>query len=69
MWNKTASRWQQVPVNKRVIAIELNHLTGWFIQERNTAMLLKDAKQRRGCVCNYFCRQNIRKTENMVSKT
>ncbi len=25
---KTASRWQQVTVNMRVIAIELNHLTG-----------------------------------------
>ncbi len=41
---KTASRWQQVTVNKWVIAIETNHLNGWFIQERNTFMLLRDAK-------------------------
>ena len=42
---KTASRWQRVTVNKWVIAIEPNHLNGWFIQERNTIMLLRDAKQ------------------------
>ncbi len=38
---KTASRWQQLTVNKWVIAIEPNHLNGWFIQERNTFMLLR----------------------------
>ncbi len=31
---KNASRWQQVSVNKWVIAIEPNHLNSWFIQER-----------------------------------
>ncbi len=41
---KTVSRCQQVTVNNAVIAIEPNHLNGWFIQERNTIMLLKDAK-------------------------
>ncbi len=34
---------QQVTV-KRVIAIEPDHLNSWFIQERNTVMLLRDAK-------------------------
>ncbi len=38
---KTASRWQQVTVNKWVIVIEPNHLNSWFIQERNTVMLLR----------------------------
>ncbi len=38
---KTASRRQQVTVNKRVIAIEPNHLNGWFIQQWNTIMLLR----------------------------
>ncbi len=33
-----ASRWQQVALNKWVIAIEPNHLNDWFIQERNTVM-------------------------------
>ncbi len=46
---KTASRWQQVTV-KWVIAIEPNHLNCWFIQERNIVMLLRDAKQRCGCL-------------------
>ncbi len=32
---KTASRWQQVTVNKWVITIEQSHLNGWFIQEWN----------------------------------
>ncbi len=32
---KIASRWQQVTVNKWVIATEPNHLNGWFIQELN----------------------------------
>ncbi len=40
---KTASRWKQVTVNKRVIAIEPNKLNGWFIQERNTIILLREA--------------------------
>ncbi len=31
---KTASRWQQVSVNKWVIVIEPNHLNDWIIQER-----------------------------------
>ncbi len=36
---KTASRWQQVTVNKWVIAIEQNHLNGWFIQDtQNSAV-------------------------------
>ncbi len=35
---KIASRWQQVTVNKWVIAPELNNLNGWFIQERNTVL-------------------------------
>ncbi len=38
---------QPVGVSKsllRVIAIEQNHLNSWFIQERNTVMLLRDAK-------------------------
>ncbi len=39
-----------VTINKRVIAIELNHLNDWFIQKRNTVVLLRDAKQRSGCV-------------------
>ncbi len=33
---KTASRCQQVTVNKRVIATEPNHLNYWFIQEQNS---------------------------------
>ncbi len=64
-----SSRWQQVPVNKGVIAIEPNHLNGWFIQERNTVMWLRDAKQCCGCVWNYSCCWNRAKTGNMVSKT
>ncbi len=40
--NKTASRCHQVTVNKWVIAIEPNHLNGWFIQEQNVP----------GYVCN-----------------
>ncbi len=54
IWNfkceiKTVSRWQQVTVNKWVIAIEPNHLNEWLmirmIQERVTVMLRRDAKQ------------------------
>ncbi len=33
---KTAIRWQQVTVNKWVIATEPNHLNDWFIQELNS---------------------------------
>ncbi len=33
---KTASRWQQVTVNKWIIATEPNHLKDWFIQEQNS---------------------------------
>ncbi len=33
---KTANRWQQVTVNKWVIAIEPTHLNGWFIQKWNS---------------------------------
>ncbi len=40
---KTASKCQQVTV-KRVIAIEPNNLNTWFIQERNTVMLLRDTR-------------------------
>ncbi len=43
---KIVSRWQQVTINKWVIATEPNHLNGWFIQERNNiVLLLRDAKQ------------------------
>ncbi len=38
---KTASRWQQVTVNKGVIVTEPNHLNDWFIQEQ---LLLRDTK-------------------------
>ncbi len=41
MW--TSSRCQQFTV-KRVIVIEPNHLNSWFIQERNTVMLPREAK-------------------------
>ncbi len=52
---KTASRWQQVTVNKWVIATEPNHLNGWFIQERNNIiMLLRDAKQCCSCKELFF---------------
>ncbi len=51
---KTASRWQQVTVNKWVIATEPNHLNDWFIQERITVMLLRDAKQCCSCL-ELFC--------------
>ncbi len=63
---KFASRWQKVTGNKWVTAIEqnhlnnelnlaseslrLNHLNDWIIQERITVMLLRDAKQRCGCL-------------------
>ncbi len=33
---KSASRWQQVTVNKWVITTEPNHLNNWFIQEQNS---------------------------------
>ncbi len=33
---KTASRWQQVTVNKWVIGTEPNHLNYWFIREQNS---------------------------------
>ncbi len=33
---KSASRWQQVTVNKWVITTEPNHLNDWFIQEQNS---------------------------------
>ncbi len=61
---KSASRWHQVTV-KWVIAIEPNHLNGWFIQERNTVMLLRDMKQRYGCL-EWFL---LAKSAIMVSKT
>ncbi len=46
---KIASRWQQVTVNKWVIATEPNHLNGWFIQEWNNI-----AKQWCSCLELYF---------------
>ncbi len=39
----TASRCHQVTI-KKVIVIEPNHLNGWFIQEQNTVILIRDAK-------------------------
>ncbi len=33
---KTASWWQQVTVNKGVIATEPNNFNDWFIQEQNS---------------------------------
>ncbi len=66
---KTASRWHQVTVNKRVIAIEPNHLNSWFIHERNTFMLLRDAKQCCVCVWNYFCWRNRAKTGSLKRKS
>ncbi len=33
-----------------VTATDLNHLNDWIIQERITVMLLRDAKQRCGCL-------------------
>ncbi len=51
---KTTSRWQQVTVNKWIIATEPNYLNSWFIQERSTVMLLRDAKQCCGCLELFF---------------
>ncbi len=64
---KTASRWQQVTVNKRVIVIEPNHLNEWFIQERITVMLLRDTKQCCGCVWNYLNNKKYFKCEIKTS--
>ncbi len=47
---KISSRWQKVTGNKWVIVTEPNHLNDWIIQERITLMLLRDAKQRCGCL-------------------
>ncbi len=47
---KTASRWQKVTGNKRVIANIPNHFNGLLIQERITVMLLRDAKQCCSCL-------------------
>ncbi len=52
---KIVSRWQQVTINKWVIATEPNHLNGWFIQERNNiVLLLRDAKQCCSCLELFF---------------
>ncbi len=58
---KTTSRWQQVSVNKRVIAIEPNQFKRliWLI------MLSRDAEQCCGCVWIIFAEE---KTGNMLSK-
>ncbi len=47
---KIASRLQKVTGNKWVTATEPNHLNDWIIQERITVMLLRDTKQRCGCL-------------------
>ncbi len=48
------SRWHHVTVNKWVIVTEPNHLNEWFIQERITVMLLRDAKHRCSCLEEFF---------------
>ncbi len=51
---KTASRWQQVTVNKWVIATEPNHLNGWFIQEQNISSCFSETQNSVVAVWNYF---------------
>ncbi len=59
---KITGRWQQVSVNKWVIATEPNHLNGWFIQERNNiVLLLRDAKQCCSCLELFFVAEMERK--------
>ncbi len=61
---KIISRWQQVTVNKWVIATEPNHLNSWFIQElNNIILLLRDAKQCCSCLELFFVGEMEQKQE------